>query len=156
MAVKGYPYGIPVDELIDALVIGEIPLHHQPVDKRQVRELPRQVNVSAVDGQYLDDAIRILRREGQRRAVEIDNHPGYGGIYCRFHGTAKIKECPGRGITIPANLLLRKSEPAGDFCRNLNATMRDRDKKGIFHGCCSPVRETEPGVFVNVCMGSMG
>jgi hypothetical protein len=153
MAVKGYAYRMPVDELIDALMIREIPLHHQPVDKRQVGEFPGQVDIPAVDSQYLDDPIRVLWREGQRRAVEIDHHPGYGSIYSGFHGTAKIKERPGRGITVPADLLLRKGDPAGDLCRNLDATMRDRDKKGIFHGYCSPVKETEAGVFVNVCMG---
>jgi hypothetical protein len=106
MAIEGYAYGIPVDEFIDALMIGEIPFHHQPVDKWQVGQLPGQVDIPAVDSQYFDDTIRIFWRERQGRAVEIDDHPGYGGIYGRFDRTTEIKEQPGRGITVPADLRL--------------------------------------------------
>ena len=64
MAVERNAYGITIDELINALVIREIPSHHQPVDKGQVRQLPGQVDLPAIHGSDFYDPVRVFGGSG--------------------------------------------------------------------------------------------
>ena len=80
MAVKRYANRVPVDELIDLLVIREIPGLEQAVAEGYIRHHPRTPDLPAIDRPYLDDPVGITKGERQRGPVEIDNHAGDRGI----------------------------------------------------------------------------
>ena len=61
MTIKGNPYRIPVQKLIDLLVIREVVSHKQAMDVVHVRHHPGTVYIPAIDSPGLDDAVGVTR-----------------------------------------------------------------------------------------------
>jgi hypothetical protein len=64
-----------IDQLIDSLVVWEIIGHQKPVDERHIRELPCTVDILSIDRPDLDDTVRVLWRQRERGAVQVNDHP---------------------------------------------------------------------------------
>jgi hypothetical protein len=139
-----------IDELVNLLVEGEVPLHEETVDQIDIRELPREIDTPAIDGPHLDDTIRITGGEGKRWAVEIDHHAGDGGIDERFNGRTEIEQGPCTRIAVPGQLSGPEYEPAGDLRGDFDASMRNRDQERVAHGHRT---RTFGRVFVKVWVG---
>jgi len=100
MAVKRNPDGLPVDELIDSLVIGKIPGQEKVMNETHIGYQPGTVDIFAINRLHFDYPVRIAEREGQWGAVEVDNHPGDWGINVGCNPVFKSEYPPGTGIAI--------------------------------------------------------
>jgi len=110
MAVERNPDRVPVDELIDLLVIREVMGHEQAVDEVHVRHQPGTPDFRAIDRPYLDDPVRIAQGKRQRGTVEVDNHPGDRGIDICFDLVLVAEDQTGSRITIIPEVLIRKKQ----------------------------------------------
>lgn len=100
MAVERNPDGLTVYELIDVLVIGKIMGLEKVMDEIHIRQQPGPVDIPAIDRPHFDNPVRIAGRKRQWRAVEVNNHPGYGSINIGCHPVFKSEYLPGTGIAI--------------------------------------------------------
>jgi hypothetical protein len=100
MAVERYPHGLPVDELIDSLVIGEIMGLEKVMDEIHIRQQPGPVDIPAINRPHFDNSVRIAGGKRQWGAVEVDNHPGDGSINIGCDPVFKSEYTTGTGIAI--------------------------------------------------------
>lgn len=100
MAVERNPDGMPVDELIDLLVIRKIMGLEKVMDEMHIRQQPGPVDIPAINRPHFDNPIRIAGGEGQGGAVEVDNHSGDGSVNIGCDPVFKSEYNTGRGIAI--------------------------------------------------------
>ena len=100
MAVERNPDGLPVDELIDSLVIREIMGLEKVMDEIHIRHSPGPVDIPAINRPHFDDPVGIAGGKRQWGAVDVDNHPGDGSINIGCHPVFKSEYPPGTGIAI--------------------------------------------------------
>jgi hypothetical protein len=100
MAVERNPDWLPVDELIDSLVIREIMGLEKVMDEMHFRQQPGPVDIPAIDRPHFNNPVRIAGGKRQWRTVEIDNHPGDGSVNIGCHPVFKSEYPPGEGIAI--------------------------------------------------------
>jgi hypothetical protein len=131
MAVKSDPDRVLVKELIDTLVVREIPGQQQVVDKVRVGLLPGTIDVTAINGPDLNDTIRVAGRERQGRAVEVNHHPRDGGVDICFNRIAEVKKGPCSGVAVPQDLFSGEEHAAGDLVGDFGTSMRDGEKEGV-------------------------
>lgn len=108
MAVERNPDGLPVDKLIDSLVIGEIMGLEKVMDEIHIRQQPGPVDIPAINRPHFDNPVRIAGGKRQWGAVEVDNHPGDGSINIGCDPLFKSEYNTGRGIAIITELIVVK------------------------------------------------
>ena len=63
MAVECNPDRLPVDKLIDSLVIGEIMGLEKVMDEIHIRQHPGPVDIPAINRPHFDNPVRIAEEE---------------------------------------------------------------------------------------------
>jgi hypothetical protein len=100
MAVERNPDWLPVDELIDSLVIREIMGLEKVMDEMHVRQQPGPGDIPAINRLHFNNPVRIAGGKRQWGTVEVDNHPGDGSINMGSHPVFKSEYTTGKGIAI--------------------------------------------------------
>ena len=135
MAVERNPDLVPVNELIDLLVIREIMGHEQAVDEVHIRHQPGTPDFPAIDRHQLDDPVRIPQGERQRGTVEVNNHAGDGGIDICRNPVVVPENNAGQGIAVVPEIFFRQEQPRADMFRDFNPAVRDgyQERGALFH-----------------------
>ena len=100
MAIERKADRLPVNELIDVLVIREIMGPEKVMDEMHIRQHSGPVDIPAVNRPHFDNPVRIAGRKRQWGTVEVDNHPGDGCINIGCYLVFKSENSPGTGIAI--------------------------------------------------------
>jgi hypothetical protein len=135
MTIERDAYRFPIYEFIDSLVKREIMGPEQVVDEGHVRHPTGVVNLPAINCPHFDNPIRIAEGERQRRTIEINNHPGDGGIDISGNAVFKTEHNTGIGITVITEFVLFKKQKRADDFRDLSSTVRNgyQERIAFFH-----------------------
>lgn len=135
MAVERNPYRMPVNELVNLLVVWEVMGQKKAMDEAHIRHMPGTVHIPAIDCPCLDDPIGILQREWQRGTVEINHHAGDGSIdICRYPVLVS-EENAGFGIAVVPEFLTGKKQQRADSIRDFCPTMGNgyQERVTLYH-----------------------
>jgi hypothetical protein len=116
-----------INELVDSLVIGEIIGFKEMMDMLHIRQLTRPIDLTAIDGLYFYDPIRIPQGKGKWRTVEINNHTGNGCINICSDTVFVPEYHAGIRITIISEFIIPKQYMRADTLRDFNPPVGDRD-----------------------------
>ena len=94
----------------------------------------RQTSVPSIV-RDLDDPVRIAQGKRQRGAVEVDNHPGDGGIDICCDPVLVAEDHTGSRITIIPEFLIRKKQQRADRVGHFCAAMGHgyQERVAFFH-----------------------
>ena len=108
MAVERNPDWLPVDELIDSLVIREIMGLEKVMDEMHFRQQPGPVDIPAINRPHFNYPVRIAGGKRQWRTVEVDNHPGDRSVNIGCDSVFKSEYTMGTGIAIIIEFIVVK------------------------------------------------
>lgn len=129
-----------VEELVDPLVVREVVGHQEPVDVGDVRDLSREPDVFPIRGPGLYDPVRVLRRQRERRPVEVNDHPGNFRVGIGHHAFSVPEDVPGKRVAVALEFVFADRKQRLYARRDFCAAMRNgyQERVRALHGINEP------------------